>query len=121
MTEGAGKGSDAPLGAAPLEPDGREGWGILGRIPDPERWPGAVTPGIASIGRTGGGAGRGAGAEGAGNAGCGVCGAPAFGGSGSEAGASSGGGSWANARLVPRRTTQSDRTVTARDIGQLSR
>jgi hypothetical protein len=41
--------------------------------------------------------------------------------SGSEAGASSGGGSWAMAKLVPQSTTKNDRPRTARNIGFVSR
>jgi hypothetical protein len=49
--------------------------------------------------------------------GCAGLGALAFGASGSVAGASSGGGSWAKAAPALQTTSHNDDTVTARNIG----
>jgi hypothetical protein len=97
----------APIGG-PYEAEGRDA--------------GAVTPGMASIGRTSGfgTVGRavlgGAGAAGFGSAGFGAAsdrlGWVAFALGGSSDGGSSGGGSWAIATLPRTRKRQSDRTVT---------
>jgi len=106
---------------------GLGGTAALGLPIEPGRWDGAVTPGITSIGLTGAGeeglAGLGA-AETAPADGCadfGVSGVLALGRSGSEAGASNGGGSWAMARLVPQTKTKNDRPRSARNIGLVSR
>ena len=112
-----------PLGAGRPDVDGREGWRTLGFVVAPVRAAGTVTPGMTSIGRTDEGAATGGetGAVDGGGVDGRVGGALAFDGSGSDAGPSSGGGSWARARLVPQRTTQNDRTMTARNMGQVSR
>jgi hypothetical protein len=102
----AGEGAELSEGSRG-ESVGRDGSAALGLPSDPARWAGAVTPGITSSGLTGdeeeGVAGLGA-VEPVPAGGCaafGGSGALTWGRSGSEEGASSGGGSWAMARLVP--------------------
>jgi hypothetical protein len=111
--------TDAPLA---------DGWGILVLSEFPRLWPGAVTPGIASIGPTCEPAEAGGLAEAAAFAagvrlaeGGDVCAAVAFGWSGSEAGGSSGGGSWATAKLAPATTIARNRANVERNIPILSR
>jgi len=89
---------------------------------------GAVTPGIASMGRTWAAAETGEATAAGGFTGTGGLAvdwgerdALAFGWSGSEAGGSRGGGSWASARLAPKRKNPSDPTSIERNIVQWSR
>jgi hypothetical protein len=82
--------------------------------PPAARGRGVVTPGTTSMGRPGDAAAGGGFARVTG------LGATALGASGSVAGASSGGGSCANAVPAQMKTTANDHTVTARAIGHVS-
>ena len=116
--EGSGKASSDGGGA---RPGGGMGPPIGGRYPTAGRDAGAVTPGIASIGRYSGFgvvgriASGGAGAAGLGLfGGCAAWGASAFG--GSSDGGSSGGGSWAATEPVSPRNRDSDHNVTVTSL-----
>jgi hypothetical protein len=113
---------DVAPGAGVANSDDRADCAALAPFVAPRRGVGAVTPGMTNIERACDGAAAVGTVLTTVVRGVDVAGAELIcGGEDSDAGPSSGGGSSANARLVPRNTTQNDRTTAARNMGQVSR